>query len=609
MPEPVLVTPEITSEEQILSALASSGAGFESAGGVPLMLTEAVENGVDSIIQARKLGYPSRGRVEVVLDPAAHTILVRDDGLGFLNPIHIAHKPFESLKRYDSDLTGKFARGIQGFRAFCGHLTFITRRTRVPEGENLPKGEFSGRTVRISFRASTAKVALEVVSDDAFDTPDGWPTGAIASFGDWKKGEFERLRRDVLIQRLEHHFGELIRKGEVSISVQEGEQSIVCRPVDYSEFERIQIPPVEVKDSTQTITLGSVVPELYLMQRRKRDRWLFPYLLYKDRPVGDRAICELEEFAGSSVWASPYITGFIRCDFCHINELRLALRAGYERDILYGVMAGFEEYLAQVLREHSKGLFESRMQNQINDLVLNLQDFLRKKKVFSFRTAKPNDSSPSPPEIVPASTVDGSSQDSLVLSVGGVEVTVSAGVPGIPASAQEGRGDVGVPSPPYGSLESMPHRTEVNPYVAAERPAVELPEGSPTAIPGEGGLVVPQATSAEAGPGDDESRGRRRLRKRRPHGFALVFHDDEFNEDLSWFDPATSTVIINSGHARYKQREGEELAKVKALMDYLAELYIWEITKLSTKGSEQTPEQISDQFLQTKFEFFEGRIT
>ena len=162
---------------------------------------------------------------------------------------------------------------------------------------------------------------------------------------------------------------------------------------------------------------------------------------------------------------------------------------------------------------------------------------------------------------------------------------------------------------PGGNLAGVPPEAggDFNPYVPATQPGTEDPSGVSGIKTEQGGIQGPSQTGLGASPGEDSSRGKKRAKRRRPHGFALVFHDDEFNDEMSIFDPSTSTVIINSGHPRYKAREGQELANVKALMDYLAELYIWEITKLSAKRAERTPEDVAGLFLSTKFEFFEER--
>lgn len=216
------IKPKITEDHQILAALASTGAGFEALGGSSLMLTEPVENSVDSVIEANKKGLRIKGKIKILIDHKAEQVVIIDNGLGFTDPRHICERPFDSLKKYDPDLTGKFARGLQGFRSYCNRLVFITRRLGIPAGENF--GSKSGRTVRLEFTADKIAVGALIVPDDDFLrwSQGEFNHGAIAFYQDWKKGEFKKIVKDKLIRRIERHFGELIRKREIEILVWEG---------------------------------------------------------------------------------------------------------------------------------------------------------------------------------------------------------------------------------------------------------------------------------------------------------------------------------------------------------------------------------------------------
>jgi hypothetical protein len=612
VPESVVVRPEIKTDEQILAALKSTGAGFEAAGGSAQMLTEAVENGVDSVIQARNAGIRTEGRIRVVIDRDRSAIEVHDDGWGFRDPVHIARKPFESLKRNETDLTGKFARGIQGFRSFCERLTFYTRRPSVPVAETLPLNGASGLSVRIGFEDAKVEVELTVVPDHEFANRAAFATGAIAVYSNWKKGEFVRLRKDQLLTRLTYHFGELIRRGGFRIEVVDGEAVAEVLPRDYSQYKRIEIPPVDVRDEQGAAVIGQVVPELYLIERHRRDPWLSPYLLYKDRPVGDRAIYEIEEVEDAGPWASSFITGFIRCDFCEINELRQALTPGHARNALYAEIDRMQQLLSSVIGTHQRALFEVRMQNQINDLVVELQDFLRSKKIFTFKIARAAGvlSTGEKPIEVHVSAAAGSSEETAALSPGGVPATVLQGTDVAPAS---------VVPPTGGEGDAMARQTDFGGTGAGgggergggpDRPgtAATEPEGAPGYSPSEDALKKAEESEADVSDGaDSPALGRKKARRRRPRGFGIKLLDDEFNDDLSTYETTTSTIIINSGHPRFKSREGEEAGRVKDLMEYIGELYIWEITQLAGPQLQLSSEEVSELFLKTKFEFFDQR--
>ena len=397
MTEMEYIKPKITEDYQILAALASTGAGFEALGGSSLMLTEPVENSVDSIIEANKKGLKIKGKIKILIDNKAEQVIIIDNGLGFTNPRHICERPFDSLKKYDPDLTGKFARGLQGFRSYCNRLVFITRRLEIPEGESF--GGKTGRTVRLEFASDRIEIGASIVPDEEFNqwTEGKFSHGAIAFYQDWKAGEFKKIRKDKLIRRIERHFGELIRKGEIEILVWEGEGITTgkmppvkdfyeCQPRDYSDLTKINIPKLEyVENGTK---VGELVFELYLTNRAKRERESLPFLMYKDRPVGDAPIAEIGEFAETDVWNSSYLTGFIRADFCEINELRLALKPGPPRDFLYQQMENVESFLRDEIKKHHRGLIDLKRSQEINLLVNKLQSFLKQKHIFDFKIAK-----------------------------------------------------------------------------------------------------------------------------------------------------------------------------------------------------------------------------
>lgn len=71
-----------------------------------------------------------------------------------------------------------------------------------------------------------------------------------------------------------------------------------------------------------------------------------------------------------------------------------------------------------------------------------------------------------------------------------------------------------------------------------------------------------------------------------------------------------STVIINTASERYRKRDDPSNPTNKEMMAYLAELYMWEICKLSKEIKEKKENiqlDANDLFLKTKFEFFENQ--
>lgn len=608
------IKPRIVEDYQVLAALASTGAGFEALGGSSLMLTEPVENSVDSIIEANKAGLKIKGKIRILIDNKGEQVVIVDNGLGFTNPRHICERPFDSLKKYDPDLTGKFARGLQGFRSYCKTLIFITRRMETPNAEQF--GGKSGRTVRLEFTAEKIEVGASIISDEDFLQWTGgeFNHGAVAFYQDWKAGEFKKIVKDKLIRRIERHFGELIRKGEIEILVRQGEGAdpgrlppkeafYECRPRDYSGLSKVDIPSAVYTDAG--IRKGEIGFELYLASRAKRDRESLPFLMYKDRPVGDAPIAEIGEFAETDVWNSSYLTGSIRADFCEINELRLALKPGPSRDFLYQQMENIEEFLRDIIKKHHRGLIDLRRSQEINLLVNRLQSFLRQKHIFDFKIAKELGDltlSEKADQLKVASSTGADSSSAAITSSGETAVGLKPIVvqqqenirlgeqPEILQKQEEiGGAGAGRSSNVTGGPDSSGQIVD-----SGSSGYKKADEGLNKAIP------APETTSE----GDASSLTERKVRKRKPRGFNISLQDDEFSEELSSFDPVNSTVIINSGHERYKNRDRPEDPLNKELLSYISELYIWEICKLTAKSNPEM--NVTDVFLKTKYEFFES---
>jgi hypothetical protein len=608
------IKPKITEDYQVLAALASTGAGFEALGGSSLMLTEPVENSVDSVIEANKTGLKIKGKIRILIDNKAEEVIIIDNGLGFINPRHICERPFDSLKKYDPDLTGKFARGLQGFRSYCKRLFFITRRLEIQKGEQF--GGKSGRTVRLEFTAEKIEVGASIVADDDFLrwTQGEFNHGAIAFYQDWKAGEFKKIVKDKLIRRIERHFGELVRKGEIEILVWQGEGIIAgamppredfyeCQPRDYSSLARISMPKIDYLENGSR--KGEIVFELYLTNRAKRDRESLPFLMYKDRPVGDAPIAEIGEFAETDVWNSSYLTGFIRTDFCEINELRLALKPGPGRDFLYQQMENIETALRDEIKKHHRGLIDLKRSQEINLLVNRLQSFLKQKHIFDFKIAK---------ELGDLALSDKVDQVKVTSSVG-VDASCASITPqGEPAIALEP-----ITVQPQENVilgdqtDILQHQKETggsgtghseNLTGGPDSSGQISDKGDAGYKKDENGLNKSVPKQEKASDGEVSSITDRRVRKRKPRGFNISVQEDEFSDELSAFDPVNSTVIINSGHERYRRRDRPEDPLNKEILAYISELYIWEICKLT--GKTNTDMNVMDVFLKTKYEFFEA---
>src|SRR3989344_4822363 len=553
-------------EKQIVSALNMVGAGFEARGGSSLMLTEAVENGVDAIIKLNPI-QKGRGNIKVIIDQVNERILVIDNGTGFLQIKHVCEKPFDSLKEMDETQTGKFARGLQGFRAFCNNLSYITKRLPkdIPSDESQyikPAINDSNLIVRLDFVSTTSQVKVKYVHDDEFKEFLKEEHGAIAIYEKWKPGLFEKFNINMLFRRLQHHFGELIRQSEISIVVELrtgkiagiGPEQLKTAEVetrDYSDLTALEIPPIEYLKNGKS---GKMTFNLYLCDRGRADRWNQPFLLYQRRPVGDGFISEIDEFS-----------------------------------------------------EHSRGLYELKLQTQVSELVKDLQLFFKSKNIFNFKIAKSTgflSKENNEIEIVELAETTGTdanleapkeSGDGVV--VAGTGSFASVQVQEQPLGSETTiNPELGTHGDGEGNTKTDGLGEEASSNVSEALPTKEGLERADTDINKPSNISEPHDVGGK-------DKNKKKGIRHKPKGFGMVFQDDEFNEDLSWFDEVNSVVIINSQHPRYLSRAKDE-SQLKSLMNYLAELYIWEITKLVHATDEDNPKMMK--FLDYKFEYSEN---
>lgn len=612
----VVLEAKFEKEDQIVSALHMVGAGFETKGGCSLMLTESVENGVDAIIKYNELHkYKTKGKINVNIDNEKKRVIIVDNGTGFIDIKHVCEKPFDSLKKDDSTQTGKFARGLQGFRAFCKNLIYITKRMPEDILENekdiIPSDHRDSYTTHIEFSDTSSKAKVKYIQDSLFSEYTKENHGTIAIYENWKPGQFEKFNVTMLLLRLQHHFGELVRQGEIKISVdvtegrihgigpiQEKYQNV--EPRDYSELIPIKLDPIYYwKNGIK----GEIKFNLYLSEKGKSNRWNSPYLLYKGRPIGDGFISEVDEFVDNPIWKHKFLTGYITCDFCEINELRQGLKINDERDFLFKELIKIQKFLENIIREHSRGLYELKLQKQVNELVKDLQLFFKNKNIFNFKIAKSTgflSKEDNEIEIVELSKKSGTDMDVEVKSEKGegTEAFATINVENTSVTQKEDGKETTVNPDIGGKGRSGADEKLGSPGDKAEENEASNEEGFK---PSDSGYKKPfQENATHKSGGQDKSQ--KKVRRPRPRGFGMVFQDDEFNEDLSWFDDVNSVIIINSQHPRYLARSEDE-TMIKPLMNYLAELYIWEITSLVHAKDEDDSK--GKRFLDYKFEYFE----
>lgn len=575
------VDAELTEDDQVVSALIGNAAAFAALGGAPLMLTEAVENGSDAIEDARRnFGFVGKGYIMIEVDSELQEIRVVDNGTGILQPIHVLKKPFKSLRRNVDYAKGQFGRGLQGFRGFCDDLYYVSRRAGVPEEEQgLERDQYSGRTIRVHFIHNLRRGTIEVVDDEMFDDYADFEIGTVAVYKNWKPGEFKRIDFESVFNRLQHHFGELIRKGDIQVRLVVDAEELRVDPREYNEDHRIPIPSIEARDASGT-NLGKIEFFVYYSSQVGKHEYKRPFLMVEDRPLGDSFIAGFPEFGDQAVWTSHYITGYVKCDFVEPNDLRLALQPGPEKQTFVEALRAAAPAIERLVKAFQKQLFDKQLRDEMNDLVVEVQRFLKDERVFDFKPMQPR---------------------------GVLAETSEEGFVDTQATGQE-----------YPATDSQSPTVETvltgqggQPVLGGAGGAGHGPERGP--LPGAGGAGVGDLPVEERI--DPRLRGHvpRRKRQRRPSGFGLDFEPNELSDEISWFEEPIQTVIVNSEHERFKfLRErsiegGIDSAYTRKLRIYIIQRYLWEIVFwVGGKQGIAQPE-LEKQFWNLNYKFFESR--
>jgi hypothetical protein len=105
----------------------------------------------------------------------------------------------------------------------------------------------------------------------------------------------------------------------------------------------------------------------------------------------------------------------------------------------------------------------------------------------------------------------------------------------------------------------------------------------------------------------------RRRRLRRPSGFPIHFEENEFSDDMSWFEETGHSVIVNSAHPRFtflRERSldrGSDSTYYAKLRVFVIQRYLWEIVMFSEAKENKGKDESEATFWDLNYKFFETR--
>ena len=569
---------EITEESQKLAAVTSGGELFASQGGIPLMLTEFVENGNDAI-KAKQVQYNKKSEKELVIieiDELEKSIRILDTGTGILQPIHICKKPFISLKSGEKHTTGQFGRGSQVFRGFCNTLQFITLRNTIHD-EEIKLTKEPSKCIKLTFEKEKASGTYENSTESEFRHYCDFETGTVAILKGWTDADFERMlrKKKEIILRLQHHFGfELEGKYQIKICVKEGYSILPILPRNYTDDlldEKYDLPSILLQNPHTGKSYGNVDFHIFKTTQKYKHKFKSPFLIVNERPLGDSFIANIPELIDiADIWKSSFITGYIICNGVKTNQLRVGMDNNDESKSL------FLDAIQQTTTELKKQVFEWKtLMSQATDQMITQEVATEIQRFFKRKGLKLN---------FKHSTKQGASQT----SEGNNDQTL--------VSKSSGGDNIGRIEFGADDVDDITFRKPGNTITVKHRK-----EKSKSMSDGNDERKVKINSSLVSKGG--------RKRHKIGTGPNIDFYNDELDTSiLSNYEVDPPTVYINQEHRVWKNllkkvaatSENEKTNKLKKR--YMGERYMWE---LITKCYGDTGDKkINDIFWDTYYDFY-----
>jgi len=386
----------ITSDKQVMGALSANAAEAQRMG-APWMTTEFVENGADAFKQLLRylrnagINFSITGEIIIVVDEKNFEVRIIDNGTGILDPIWVISNPFQSMKAGVDYLVGNFGRGLTGFRGLTEELVYITLRDKVSDSET-KSGMKIGKCVKISFgKDSVGKYVA--IDEKEFKKYTNNKTGTVAIIKNWKKGQWDQLLRNKrkLLERMQLHFGHALKPDNLKLIIRtisdEGTVDEDVSPPDFSSLQPLFVKTITTNNGLAKTTPGVIKFSLYKTLPKDDRKFKEPYLLINNRPLQNSKISDLEDFESSGVWKSPYVTGYVECDYVTPNQLRSTIEVNENRRVFITNLLAITKDIEKELSDYMQALRVKNLPDDFKEIKNKFSKRLKKMKIKWNKTA------------------------------------------------------------------------------------------------------------------------------------------------------------------------------------------------------------------------------
>jgi hypothetical protein len=376
------------------------------------ILMEYVDNALDdaeSLYRENSNAYPYQIHIEVIIDGAQQSVIVRDNCRGMPKEIleRIIRNVGESQKRGLTWVNGRFGFGVQAFRAAADVIRFQTRHAQNPHWLlELERNQHFG-----------IKGAQSLAEPFPSDTG----TGSMVTINGFEDEWFENISVTSIKQEIESHFERLLARPNLTITVQEVHQEPVrCEPFQYED-----VPGKDIQRVLKLRYKGRVYPiEVHL----KIADFEVPGRTVRFFARGRRInhVTEIKSFLRkstyrTSVWGHPHLLGYIEVgEIVRPVITRDDFVRNKSRNLFYEAILGLEEELKNALDRINEAQRDSTL-NRLEDVLRTVlesiarQDRRRLRLHSTARRKKPSAQSKETAAVLPESAVRASEGESLGL--------------------------------------------------------------------------------------------------------------------------------------------------------------------------------------------------
>ena len=537
----------------------------------------------DKIIDVIKSEHQRTENIIIELDDEKQELRIIDSGTGIEYPAHICEHPFVSLKTGEDYSTGKFGRGSQVFREFCGLMQFYSIRENISEKElemlkkkSIDHTKIDTKSIHIKFPWDFPGGVYSLFDSKTFKKLSNYNRiGTVVVLSDWKQNYYDDLSKHLskLERRLVHHFGFAIKDVfNIGLKLKHKNKIIDICPKNYADDPKIQglfnLPPYEIKSETGK-SLGKVEFYIYKTVRSYSDpSHKEPFLIINGRPLGDASISEMPRLSQhKEIWQSNTITGYVVCNAVEPNQMRIGLANNEALTPFLHIMTAASIDLKRLNTIWKNELSSAVDKSMMNEVVDTVTRFLSKKGIkFNFKNPLEK----------------GLQRDSKKQGEDIIDEKISTPGDYVKGHIEDSEGEDAL----VGYRKAKTKKITESEW---DDDTIIVPSGDRKK---EGGEIVNVKVKTSV-----VNRGGKKIR-RSYSGPDLDFNaDEDCGDELSYFESDPPTVMIQSEHMAWKrlskkakdQVNGEKYEKEKK--NYLLERYLWE---LMNNDAVQTGDELTE---------------